>query len=231
MAKRDSLLTLRKKEIDRLTEEIDSLTDEVLELTGFRTVHSLNATYGGKHAEYIDIKHAVIDTPEQFVTLYLQGFLRTLEELGPYARSGNRYFDAYHQVKEHRKVREWLVLFLKRTFLRNYEALSRVRPTDEEASIWIGQKNASYGLFVTPRFKHGQWENDKSEIRHFRPRYWTIGHVLATGFVVPGEKDRITFKNVDKYLSFFQNTLVRNSGSKHELPLAKRYYNFARELI
>lgn len=226
MATRDPAKTLRNRQIDALTEQINAIKDEVLDLTKFESEQSLNATYGSKYAEYIDIKNEVIETPEQFIALYFQGFLRTLEGLGIFARKGNAYYDAYLHVKKHKKVQQWLKLFLTRTYLRNYEALSRKRPEIEEAEIWIGQKNASYGILVTPRFKNGEWENDKSEIRHFKPKYWTVEHILETGFVIPDEDDRITFKDVDTYLSFFRNTLVRNSGSVHELAIAKKYCDF-----
>ena len=228
MATRDPAKTLRNQQIQKLTEQINDLLDETLELTGYEKEQSLNAKYGGKYAEYIDIKNEVIDSPEQFIALYFQGFLRTLEGLGIFARPGNNYYDAYLHVKRHKKVQQWLRLFLTRTYLRNYEALSKRRPRVEEAEIWIGQKNASYGILVTPRFKNGAWENDKSEIRHFKPKYWTIGHILETGFVIPDEDDRITFKDVDAYLSFFRNTLVRNSGSAHELAIAKLYCDFVK---
>lgn len=228
MATRDPEKTLRNKQIAELTDQINDLLDEVLELTGYKNEQSLNATYGGKYAEYIDIKNEVIDTPEQFVALYFQGFLRALEGLGIYARDGNRYYDAYLHVRTQKKVRKWLKLFLTRTYLRYYDALSKNRPHVNEAEIWIGQKNAAYGLLVTPRFKNGSWENDKSEIRHFKPKYWTIGHVLETGFVIPDEDERMPFNDVEQYLSFFRNTLVRNSGSAHELAIAKRYCEFVR---
>lgn len=104
MAKRDPAKTLRNQQIAKLTDEINILLDDVLELTSYHNEHSLNATYGGKYAEYVDIKNEVIDTPEQFVALYLQGFLRTLEGLGIYARSGNPYYDAYVHVRTHKKV-------------------------------------------------------------------------------------------------------------------------------
>ena len=94
--------------------------------------------------------------------------------MGQSAKPGNPCFNAFTQLRDHKEVREWLNLFLKRTFLRNYEALSKVRPSVEEAIMWIGQENASYGLLITPRFREGQWENDKSEIRHFKSKYWTI---------------------------------------------------------
>ncbi len=226
MAKRDPEKTRRNKEIGALTEKIEVLKPVVLKLTKYENEHSLNGTYGGKYADYIDIKNEVIDTPEQFIALYFQGFLRTLEGLGIYARPGNPFYDAFLHIKKHDQVREWIYLFLTRTYLRNYEALSKARPSVEDAEIWIGQKNASYGILITPRFKNGKWENDKSEIRHFKPKYWTIGHVISTGLVIPNEDERITFKDIDQYLSFFKNTLVRNSGSPHEKEIAKRYCDF-----
>lgn len=229
MAARDPAKTLRNQQIAKLTKQIDDLLEDVMELAGFQKEQSLNATYGGKYAEYIDIKNEVIDSPEQFTALYFQGFLRTLEGLGIYARAGNRYYDAFVHVKKHSKMQRWLKLFLTRTYLRNYDALSKKRPSIEDAEIWIGQKNASYGLLVTPRFIKGEWENDKSEIRHFKPKYWTIGHVLATGLVIPDENERIKFDDAESYLTFFINTLVRNSGSSHELAIAKLYRQFVRD--
>jgi hypothetical protein len=226
MAKRDPAKTQRNKEIARLTDEIKALLPKVLKVTGYPSEFSLNGAYGGKHANYMDIKHVVIDSPEQFVSLYFQGFLATLEGLGIYAQPGNSMFDQYLHIKNNKIVLEWLCLFLSRTYLRKYESLSKVRPSVEEAEIWIGQKNASYGLLVTPRFRAGQWENDKSEIRHFKPRYWTIGHVLETGLVIPDDNDRITFTDVAQYLTFFKSTLVRASGSPHEKAIAKRYCDF-----
>lgn len=228
MTKIDHAKTLRYQQIRKLTVEINDLVDDVLELTGYKSELNLNATYGGKYAKYIDIKNAVIDTPEQFIALYFQGFLRTLEELGIHARKGNCYFDAFLHIREHRTVLEWLKLFLTRTYLRKYDALSKKRPKVDEAEVWIGQNNATYGIFVTPRFKNGAWENDKSEIRNFKPMYWTIGHILATGFVIPDKEERFTFKDVEQYLLFFRNTLVRHSGSAHELAIADLYCEYVR---
>ncbi|NOY48482.1 MAG: hypothetical protein GXO84_09895 [Chlorobi bacterium] len=228
MAKRDPEKTRRNKEAATLTTKIKELQPTVLRLTGYTNDQSLNGTYGGKYAEYIDIKNEVIDTPEQFRSLYFQGFLRTLEGLGMYARAGNPYFDAFANYRDNDVVQEWLNIFLERTFLRNYDALTKVRPTVEEACIWIGQENASYGILVTPRFKNGQWENDKSEIRRFSPKYWSIGHILKTGLVIPGENEKIDFVDLEQYLTFFKNTLVRNSGSVHEKEIANRYCEFVR---
>ncbi|HLP88657.1 MAG TPA: hypothetical protein VK184_08730 [Nostocaceae cyanobacterium] len=232
MAKRDPEKTIRNREIKALTEQIKALTPIVLKLTNSDSILSLNAKYGSKYAEYIDIANEVIDTPEQFTSLYYQGFLKKLDEINQnssqYTIFNNHHFNNFLYWHDHEEVQEWLRLFLKRTFLKNYESLSKVRPKIEESVIWIGQENASYGLLVTPRFKDGQWENDKSEIRHFKPRYWTISHILKTGLVIPFANERMHFNDIDQYLTFFMYTLVRNSGSRHEKEIARKYCDFVR---
>lgn len=229
MAKIDPEKAARSKAIKELTEQINNLVPDVLDATGYKNVQSLNATYGGKHAIYIDIKNEVIDSEEQFISLYFQGFLKSLEDYSSYADKSNTYFRAYFNVKDNAVVRQWLELFLRRTYLREYESLSKVRPKIEESEVWIGQNNASYGILVTPRFKNGVWENDKSEIRKFKPKYWTIGHILQTGLLIPDREKCINFNTVEEYLNFFENIIVRNSGSMHEIAIAERYCQYVLE--
>jgi len=199
----------------------------VLSLTGIQSKQSLHAKFGGKNATFIDIKHEVINSPEHFISLWLQGFMNHLEKLG----RGVKYSEEHKNfllMKEHKLLTQYVLLFLERMYLRNFHALSKARPTPEEAVIWIGQEKASYGLLISPRFREGNWENDKSEIRHFKQNYWTIGHMLATGLVVPFRNDVIKFHDAEQYLSFFTNVLVRNSGSPYEMGIAKRYCEFVR---
>jgi hypothetical protein len=121
--------------------------------------------------------------------------------------------------------------FVERTFLRHYDEIARVKPPASSAAFWIGENNADYGLLITPRFNKrlSDWENDKSEIRRFKPDYYTIGHILETGLVIPGKERRRGFEDVDDYLGFFQDTLVRNAGSKHQDAVAERYAAFVRD--
>lgn len=110
--------------------------------------------------------------------------------------------------------------------MKHFEELSRKRPDAEEAIAWIGQTNANYGLLITPRYRDGEWENDKSEIRAFNKAYWTVGHVMKTGLVIPGKNKTFIFSDVDQYLLFFTDTLVRNSGSKYEYEIACHYADY-----
>ena len=230
----ESYMPLRDPERQKRNQKIENLTDQlrqqlpiVLEISGFLNEQSLHATFGGKNAQYIDIKNEIIHSPEQFINLWLQGYLRYMENLGEHYKSSS-YFENYLLLRQYEALRNYVFLFLERTYWRNFESLSKKRPTVDESMIWIGQEKASYGLLVTPRFKGGNWENDKSEIRHFKKQYWTIGHILQTGLVIPFEDSTVKFRDIDQYLVFFKSVLVRASGSPHEMNVAKRYCDFVR---
>jgi hypothetical protein len=225
VAPRDPAKTALGKEISNLTETLKADQDHVRGALGEPTLLALHARIGGKNAEFIDIKNQVIKSSEEYVAFWIRGFIRKLETRRP-LHSGDPYYDMYLAMRGDKTVRNYIVTFLKRTYLRNHHSLARVRPTVEESEVWIGQERASYGLLVTPRFVEGKWENDKSEIRKFPHDYWTIGHVLASGLVVPNDPDRMEFPNVKAYLTFFKNTLVRASGSEHERGLADRYVKY-----
>lgn len=221
MAKRDPEKSARNKVINKLSDELSGLLPDVLAETGIPSVQSLHGIYGGKFAHYMDVANEVIYSPEHFTALYFEGFAREAKA----GRSDARNLQILHDSP---RLQEYLFIFLRRTYLRNIEALSKKRPKAEEAAIWIGQNHADYGILITPRFNRriGQWENDKSEIRHFSPLYWSIGHVLQSGLVIPGQNDRMLFRNVSEYLNFFQNVIVRNSGSKYEYELAGIYRDY-----
>lgn len=222
MAKRDPEQTARNQMDAVITEQLKSMLPEVLAKTGFYNQFSLHGKIGGKFAEFIDIQNEVIQSTEHFVSLWLQGYKKSLED----GYGTGSIYDTYELLRKHKIFKDYLVLFLERVYIRNYEALSKKKPRVEEAEIWIGQENASYGLLVTPRFIEGRWENDKSEIRHFKPNYWSIGHVLETGLLIPDRNEKITFKSIDEYLIFFRNVIVRNSGSSHERKIADLYSDF-----
>jgi hypothetical protein len=225
MAKRDPEKTARNKIIDELTSKLKLLETEVLKKTGIDSVHSLHGKIGGKYADYIDIKNEVITSADHFISSWLQGYKQRIIDLGGFAENSNEG-DTFKLLQKHKVFKDYLLLFLERTYLRNYDALSKLRPNIEDSEIWIGQENAAYGLLITPRYRNDAWENDKSEIRHFEPKYWTIGHVLKTGLVIPDDFDLMTFASVEEYLKFFKNVIVRNSGSKYERAIAQHYVEY-----
>lgn len=222
MGTRDPNQTARNKIIDNMTQELKSLLPSVLSETGIESQGSLHGIYGGKFDSYMNTRTDIVNSPEEFTTLFLKGLIKKSENND----SAHNHLD---RLKKSPSLKKYLTIFLARVYYRNFDALRRMRPdNDENAQIWIGQKDASWGIFITPRFNasKAQWENDGSEIRFFPQLYWTIGHILNTGLVVPGKNEKYPFKNVDDYLNFFLNVLVRNSGSTHEYNLAKIYCDY-----
>ncbi|MDX2361581.1 MAG: hypothetical protein QNK23_12295 [Crocinitomicaceae bacterium] len=226
--KRNPELTARNKKVKAIKDELKLMEDDVLEAMGSFSLSSLHGIIGGKHADYINIKNEVIQSSDHFISLWLQGFRAHVNALSFDNKDSNIYRLNELLMAGNENVRNYLYKFLTRTYIKSYESLSKKRPSVEESEVWIGQSNAEYGLFVTPRFENGVWENDKSEIRHFKPKYWSIGHVLSTGFVILGRNYKQEFQNIEEYLHFFLNVLVRNSGSNYEYELAEKYCDFVR---
>jgi hypothetical protein len=225
MAKRDPIKTARNKMIEKMKEDLRTLLPRVVKETGIASESSLNAKIGGKAAEYIDLHHELILSPDAYAALYMKGMKAAMSPPGPYQ---NSHRENYEILRASSAARKYFMLFLKRSYLKHHDELARVRPHLDESEIWIGQNKADYGLLITPRFRNGRWENDRSEIRHFPKLYWTIGHALQSGFVVNGDPDRIKFPNVNSYLTFFKNTLVRASGSSYEKAIAQLYVDYVR---
>lgn len=223
MARRDPNKTAQNRIIENIKKELRILLPKVL-LEVDLSEASLNAKIGSKHGDFLDLKHDVIHSYELFVNCWLKGLkVAAIHEQKPAC------LWIYENIQEHENFKKYVLLFLKRSYLTRFDELSKKRPDVDEALVWIGQNNANYGLLITPRFKNGEWENDKSEIRSFDKLYWTIGHVMKTGLVIPGQKDKIfPFANIDQYLLFFTDTLVRNSGSSYEYEIACHYTDFVK---
>lgn len=224
MAKRDPRKTSRSKKIITMKADLRKLLPAVLKQVDVRNEQSLNAIIGHKTDFVIDLKNEVINSPEHYVLLWTEGFKAVLDH-----DDDPSFRWLFKQVKRSPALKKYLDTFLRRSYLKHYEELHKKRPRVEEAEVWIGQNHANYGLLVVPRFAHGQWENDKSEIRHFRPKYWSIGHVLETGLVVPDKKSVMPFSSVEEYLRFFEHVLVRGTGSSHQRKIAAMYAEYVRD--
>lgn len=220
MATRDPNKTARNRMRGTIKVQLRLLLPNVLIETGLSSESSLNATIGSKTDDFFDLKTDVIVSQDQFVGIWIDRLKKSA-----LSGDGSHQF-IWTQIQKNGFFKKYIILFLKRSYLTHYDKLAKNRPTPEEAELWIGQKNAAYGLLVTPRFREGQWENDKSEIRAFRYPYWTIGHVLKTGLVIPGKDERMMFNTAADYLKFFQEVIVRNSGSQYEYEIAGLYKAF-----
>lgn len=227
MTKRDPRQTAINKRDKEMSTKLKTLLPVVLKSTGIKTVQSLHGLIGHKNEYFIDVKNEIINSEEEYVTKWLSGLKKSVSKIPEHFRTTeNSKYYIFKSIQLNKDFRDYLYLFLQRTFLRNINAYTKARPKIEESEIWIGQNNADYGILITPRFNRDNWENDKSEIRHFNQKYWSIGHILKTGLLVPFNNSKFEFKTAEEYLNFFKNIIVRNSGSNYEFKIAEKYSQF-----
>ena len=226
MAKTDDKTRARKQRMRVLTSELGELYDDAIQVTGCESVHSFHAKIGSKYEQFVSVKERSIPTHEEFVSLYIDALIKHVLSIDPAVRRGSAYYELASWYQTSVDFRAYMEKFLERSFLKHYDAYTRVKPKPQDTVFWIGQNHADYGLFITPRFRGGEWQNDKSEIRKFKPDYFTIGHVLRSGLVLPDKAEYFDFDTPDDYLDFFKNVLVRNAGSEHQDEVAERYCQF-----
>jgi hypothetical protein len=215
MAKRDPDKTARNRIIAAIKEQLRSILPKVTVASGGDDEATINARIGYRTDLYIDLKNDIIRSQDEYVSKWMTAF-----------KANEATDDLWALFRKSSSFRKYLQLFLQRSYLKHFEELSKKRPRVEESEMWIGQLNADYGLLVTPRWTGDEWENDKSEIRAFKQGYWTIGHVMQTGLVIPDSDEPFEFASVKQYLQFFRDTLVRNSGSPYERKIAGYYCDY-----
>lgn len=219
-----------------LTEQLRALQPAAIAASNSESLHSLHGKIGGKNNVYVDSVRQAFLSPEQFIAEWMAGAMRKAQERDELEllKYGTAYQNAaVHEVIRFLKiptVREYMELFLERTYFREHHARRREKPSEDLWEVWFGPKDQEFGLLITPRLTSvGEWENDVSEIRRAEFDYWTVGHVLETGLVVPGKKRLFPVNDVDSLLSLVDDVIVRATGSKYGKQLAARYVDFVLE--
>jgi hypothetical protein len=227
-----------QKHIDDLSEELAEMREEVMERADYvefgpKEVASFHGIIGGKNNTYVDAVREVFLSPQQFVAEWTEG---ALEEARSHDDQERRtYGRAYQNHAVHRVLRflqddlieRYVEMFLERNFYRQYHARTRSKPEDALWELWFGAKHQEYGLFISPRYDDG-WENDVSEIRRATFDYWTIEHVLTSGFVVPGKTKVHKIIDMNHLFDMYHDVFVRATGSQHSAAFAKEYESFVR---
>lgn len=231
MAKRDPNKTARNRMIQGIKDKRRAIQAAVFnDLKYFEggkycNEQSLNAFIGSKSDEYLHLHDDVISTPMEYVSRWLSGLKKATVQ-SKITGADPRHVRMHGLIHgNYPNFKKYLSLFLESSFLKHYDEHYKTKPKLDESTYWFGNNDDEFGLLVTPRFVSGQWENDKSEIRHFKHPYWTLSHVMETGFRYMGEDKQRTFTKLDDYLQFFRD-LVRRTKSQYQLYIADRYIDY-----
>jgi hypothetical protein len=95
------------KQIAALKGELRALLPKVLKETGIATEASLNAKIGHKSGDFIDLRNEIINSGEQYVSLWLEGLK------GGLSTTGHRtaYDELYDLIKASAALQEYLTNF------------------------------------------------------------------------------------------------------------------------
>ena len=139
---RDPELTAKNKIIAAMKEERRQLLPKVLAETGLKNEASLNAILGSKNDDFFDLKNQVIESCENFSTLWLRELHLRAERR---KLSSVRIINLFEQSPT---FKEYAIVFLKGCYLKHYDKLSKKRPTVEDATMWIGDNSLSIQSFI-----------------------------------------------------------------------------------
>jgi hypothetical protein len=228
--------TLTLQAIDKeLSEEINSMLGDVLRAyerildkrSGSVSVHSLNGTFGGKNNDYTDAVRMQFSSPNDFLAQWFSGLLERVAE--DRAKGYERAATRIARVLKDKLILSYVIKLLTRNFYRNLIARTRKKPNEPLWQLWFGGNKMIWGLFIAPTIRDGEWTNDKSEIRRVAFDYWTIGHVLETGFIDPETRKILEFSSIDNLKQFYLSVLRRCSLSMHEKGIVDMYIKYLHE--
>ncbi|MCA1790955.1 MAG: hypothetical protein LC667_14195 [Thioalkalivibrio sp.] len=171
-----------------------------IETRAFRpNIHQFHGIIGSKNNDYADIYRARFFDPEDFVAKWLQGLVQRAkaDEAAAIQKYGEiRYRSAALRMVDLMKdaqIREYTLLFLKRNFYRQLAARVRNKPDERLWSLWFGNNQLTWGLLIAGSYWQNEWRSRAHKVRHADYTYWSIGHVLEEGLVVPGDPQRLKF--------------------------------------
>jgi hypothetical protein len=206
-----------------LTEQLERLQPVVLAKSAgprgrLASVQSLHGLIGGKNNTFVDSVRTRFSDPEDFFAQWIRGLLDRVHNS-----------EAARRLVEHLKDPTFLVYtqtFLTRNFYRNLLERTRAKPSEQLWSLWFGANPLVWGLIIAPALRGGQWTNDVSEVRRASYKYWTVGHVMATGLIDPSATSPILFSDLSGLLAFYASILSRVSRSPYEKEIARRYAEY-----
>jgi len=227
-----------KKEIDQRVSELDKLlsADEahiVAVYNHFRQLEgnteksdrsSLHATLGAHNSDFADVKHRAFSSVEEYIVTWLQGLERVYGDRKD-LNTGNKTYIIFRLLLEDDKCQNYVLNFQRRTFYKNFEAYSRVKPKEQLETVWFGDNQNCWGLPIAPVLREGKYENDHSEIRRVSFHYWTLEHILSTGLINYSKKNILKFYDLSGVSGFFQR-FPEQSHSPFEPVFLKKYFDY-----
>lgn len=180
-------------------------------------IQSLHATIGCRMNGFIKMKTNSYTSVEELLDTYYLNLSETPD-------------DIVYKFLQDKECCQYFEIFMKRYFEKNKNELIKIKPTEKMYELWFGDNKHCYGLLITPTYREiypekvMRWENDQSEIRKVKFRYWSVAHILETGIITYNATKKIEFKTIDDLIYFYKAVFYDNSKSKYERAIMMRYF-------
>ena len=196
-------------------------------------VQSFHAYIGSHNNKFVDSVRMQFESPEDFIARWLDGLKnRVIEDAANIRKrrisGGNKQStEILSEIMLGEEfLKEYVYLFLKRNFYRNFNERMRAKPDEPLWQLWFGSGSLVWGLLIAPDLRLGEWTNDKSQMRREPHAYWTIAHVLASGLIAPDSEKPFKFGSLEHFLTFYETVLARVSNSEYERYISKSYLEY-----
>lgn len=203
-------------------------------INGPSSLHKMHAHIGRNNNTFVDSVRMQFQSPENFIARWLSGLTNEINENKIEIRKRRifgdrkRTIDLLPLMLQDPFLKEYIYLFLERNFYRNFDERIRAKPEECLWQLWFGPGNLFWGLFISPANRQGEWTNDKSQMRRESYHYWTIGHAMYTGLLVPDSTEPMHFNSVDSFLQFYELVLGRISNSIYEKLIISKYIEYVK---
>lgn len=192
------------------------------------SLQSLHSTIGGKNNIFVDSIRTEFVNPNDFMAQWIKGLCDTYGEKVFNGPNGEYQYIILEMMK-YSICQRYINKFLERNFYRNLKERKRYKPNESLWEVWFGSNPLFWGIMISPAYRQEKWTNDVSEIRRARYEYWTIGHILSTGIVVQGNSQPYQFSDLQSFINFYEQIVMRISKSEYEKQIMIRYFDFLKK--
>ena len=229
-----------KEYIEYLTKQIKSNEQEVYEIycqlrrkegkDSYLSEQSMRCTIGSKNNIFTDCVKNEFLSPSEFIADWIKGLCDQYGDKFYYGPNGSVRYILIEMMK-YPICKEYIYDFLTRNFYRNINERKRYKPSEQLWEVWFGSNPLFWGIMISPAYRNNKWTNDVSEIRRASYEYWTIGHILSTGIVVPNNSIPYTFSNLRGFITFYNHIIMRLSKSDYEKGIMERYFKYLNSCV